>query len=605
MVKTLKQIAELIELPHNRRKGVGYMIEAIIATVTIFIFAFGQSPAEPVQDWNQFQNEITANDLSYTLKQTGDITPLLKRQETGSLQTAVSSMTEEEIEISGTIENLPLNDASIGVNAVPSERHTDSIRDVQSGDRCEGDLEEINQQSGTSIKRTEDPGQHAGEVLYFADTDPDIAGGFNNIAGDYDSLWVDNGTRCQFSASEGPYYIDEFFKWNTSSTNSEYYDFKNVSGTSNEFTYFNATLAVRIQQEMNKPINDINTDQQFDMFKLSDTDLNVYDLAVFKRNEAIDQLDANPDQAQKTRDFMEDKPVLFLANLTENDIETGFMSDTGVKWIDLGYTSSPANASFGKSAPGTDMKTYFRGVDGNISKVKMPPGGKISSSNQDTFMDQKQVLYSDEGRYQTDPWNATDYNMQQVDPDNIEGKPSSSCYTAGPSTALTKGSFSFPREDSGGTINYDVINSEIGTPGNCDNVRALSIDYSPENSEYDDSGEGPFLDGEEVTINGRQYEISISGHEAAEFVFSGNDSIELLNYRRSYEGIPGGSKMARMAYKEDYTKDDRKMIVATAYWLLDDSTEFGDQEASSVSTTVLGSVNQNSYMPYKLAMRWR
>jgi len=85
----------------------------------------------------------------------------LKRQHTGSLETAVSTITEDELAVSGTVENLPLNDASIGFTSTNhaglQERHTDPIRDVVNGDRCYGDLEEIEQQTGTSIKEQKIP----------------------------------------------------------------------------------------------------------------------------------------------------------------------------------------------------------------------------------------------------------------------------------------------------------------------------------------------------------------------------------------------------------------------------------------------------------------
>jgi len=34
----------VIDISEQKRKGIGYMIEGIIASVTLFIFAFGQTP---------------------------------------------------------------------------------------------------------------------------------------------------------------------------------------------------------------------------------------------------------------------------------------------------------------------------------------------------------------------------------------------------------------------------------------------------------------------------------------------------------------------------------------------------------------------------------
>lgn len=597
-----------MNLSHKQRKGVGYMIEGIVAAVTIFIFAFGQSPAETAQDWSTFQDQIAANDLSYTLKKTGDLNAILKRQHTGSLETAVSSMTEGELETSGTIDNLPLNDASIGFTSTNysnlQERHTDPIRDVQSGDRCSGDLEEIEQQSGTSIKRTEDPGDHDGVVLYFADTDPQVSGGFTDEV-DYDTLYVDNETRCQFSASEGPIYIDEFFKWNTSTSGEyEYYDLKNIDGGNNQFTYYNATLPLNIKRRMNQPINGIRTTQGIDTFNLATTDIETYDLIIIRREEAIDYINSNPDEEQKVKDFMRNKPVLVLANLSKPNTENGFIADTGLEWINLTYSSEPSNYQFSDSSVSRKVETYFEGSDGDTLSLDLPPGGKLSSSNSESLTQEDPLLYARDGDYIIDPWNATNNSMEQVDPDNIEGKPESACYTDEPSSNLTEGTFSFSDNNSDSDVEYDVINAKMGkTEDDCGAVRALSIDLD-DDGVYTEDGEGPLFSGERIILESKAYRVEATSNDSAEFIFSGNSNPEIINYRSSFEDFHG-DQLARIGYREDYSENSLKLISSTVYWLLGDTTEFGEGDPSSVSTTVLGSINQNVYMPYKVSLRWR
>lgn len=584
------------------------MIEGFVAALTVFIFAFGQTPADPSQDWATFQNQLTANDLSYTLEKTGDLNTILKKQHTGSLETAVSSMTEEQLEISGTIDNLPLNDATIGFTSTNynglQERHTDSIRDVQSGDQCSGDLEEIEQQSGTSIKRTEDPGNHDGVVLYFADTDPQVSGGTNSDV-DYDTLYVDNQTRCQFSASEGPIYIDEFFQWNTSAPGDyEHYDFKSIDGGSNQFTYYNATLPLNLRNRMNQPINGIETTQNVDTFNLATTDINTYDLVVIRREEAIEYLNANPDEEQKIKDFLGDKPVLIIANLSKSTTENGFISDTGLKWIDLSYSSQPDNYQFSYSSISRKVETYFQGSNGDILTLDLPPGGKVSSSNRDALTQEEPLLYARDGDYVTNPWNATNYSMEQVDPDIINGKPESACYNSGPSSALTQGTFSFPDNNSDSDVDYDVINVQMGkTSSDCDVVRALSIDLD-DDGVYTEDGEGPFFAGEKIVIESKTYTVDAGASDSAEFVFTGNSNPEIVNYRSSFKDFQG-DQLARVAYMDSYPDNSMKLVSSTVYWLLGDTTEFGQEEDSSISTTVLGSINQNTYMPYKVSLRWR
>lgn len=598
----------VIDLSPKQRKGIGYMIEGIIAAVTVFIFAFGQTPTETAQDWSSFQNQITANDLSYTLKKTGDLNAILKEQNTGSLETAVSSMTDGQLEISGTVDNLPLNDASIGFTSTNygglEERHTDSIRDVESSDRCSGDLEEIEQQSGTSIKRTEDPGAHDDVVLYFADTDPQVSGGFTNQV-DYDTLYVDNQTTCQFSASEGPIYVDDFFRWNTSvSGEYEYYDLKNIDGGSNQITYYNATLPFNLQKQMNQPINGIKTNQDVDTFNLATANIDTYDLIVIRREEAIGYINSTSDEQQKVKDFMKEKPVLIVANLTKPKTETGFIADIGLKWIDLSYTSQPNDYQFSESSMSRKVETYFEGVNGDRSSLNLPPGGKISSSNSESLIQEDPLLYARNGNYFTDPWNATNYSMKKFDPDSIDGEPESACYSDSPTSNLTRGAFSFPDNESDQKVDYTVINAKMGkTSSDCGIVRALSIDLDNDGV-YTEEGEGPFFSGEKLILESKIYKVAATSSDSAEFVFSGNNDPEIVNYRSSFENF-GGDQLARIGYKEDYSENNMKLISSTVYWLLGDTTEFGAKKPSSVSTTVLGSINQNVYMPYRVSLRWR
>lgn len=600
----------VMALSQKQRKGAGYIIEGIVAALTIFIFAFGQSPADPAQDWSNFQNQMAANDLSYTLKETGDLNAILKRQHTGSLETAVATVTNGQLEASGTIDNLPLNDASIGFTSTNyaglQERHIDSIRDVEAGDTCSGDLEEIDNQPGTEVKRTEDPGDHSGVVLYLADTDPQVSGGFSG-ATDYDTLYVDNQTRCQFSASEGPIYVDEIFRWNTSTSSEyEYYDLKNITGTSNQFTYYNASLPFHLKERMNKPINSIRTTQTVDTFNLATADITVYDIIVIRRQEAIEYLNDNPAEKDKMKTFISTKPVLILSNLSKSNVETGFIAETGLKWMDLSYTSQPDSPKFSQSSVSQKVETYFEGFDGEKSDITLPTGGKISSSNSESLTQDDLLLYAGEGEYNTTPWNATNNSMEPTDPDIIDGEPESACYsedgdTSDETSSLTVGKFNFPDNQSDTDVEYDVINTEMGKD-TCSSVRALSIDLDRD-GDYSGKNEGPFLRGEELKIESKRYRVEAKKSDSAEFTFIGNSKPEFVNYRSSFKDF-SGDRLARIGYEDPYSEDDMKIISSTVYWLLGDTTEFGSGESSSLSTTVLGSINQNVYMPYKVSLRW-
>ncbi len=596
-----------------KRKGVGYIIEAVIATITLFVFVVGNTGSPQTQDWSSFEKELAGNDLAYTLKNTGDVEKFLKRQETGSLQTAVKSISSGSLETSGTINNLPITDISVGVNAVDSEQHTAEIRDLESSDECSGDLEEI--ESEQPIKRITDSrsSQHDGTVLYFGDTDPQISGGFNGEE-DYDTMYVDNGTRCQFSSSEGPIYIDEFFKWNTS-TREIYYDFKNVSGNTNEVEYYNATQAVKIQRTLDKSLNGIDTSNLVDTFDLTGDDINVYDLLVLRRNEEVQNLNNVQSDAEKVENFLRRGSVLFLTNLSETDVKnsgtTDFMKNTGLKWVNLSRdtTGSPR---FTESTASSNTETYFQGLNGQIEEIELPPGGNISSSNGDTWMDEKPLI-EETGTYNSDTWNATSYSMSPVEPSVFSGLPESACITDENSESrnLTQDDFTFV-QNTDSSITYNVVNIEVGSDlTHCENydTRALMIDRDNDD-DFSEDREGPFLNGETVIVEDRRYVVRIkpsSGSreegEAAELSFIENNNIELVNYRTSFEDF-NGQRMARMAYKESYNSDERKLITSILYWLSEDSRQFGSGNEVSGSTTVHGSITENTYMPYKLSLRW-
>ena len=112
-------------------------------------------------------------------------------------------------------------------------------------------------------------------------------------------------------------------------------------------------------------------------------------------------------------------------------------------------------------------------------------------------------------------------------------------------------------------------------------------------------------------IEGRKYVVrtkpssgSLPEGQAAEFAFTENSNIELVNYRTSFEGFKG-KKLARMAYKDSYSEDERKLIASIIYWLAEDSRQFGSIETTSGATTVYGSITENTYMPYRLSLRWQ
>ncbi|MFB6215424.1 MAG: hypothetical protein ABEJ72_00415, partial [Candidatus Aenigmatarchaeota archaeon] len=328
-----------------------------------------------------------------------------------------------------------------------------------------------NNTAGTAIKRTENP--RFGAYLYVADTGSEVGEG-------YDSLWVDNGTECQFSSSEGPFYIDEIFKWGNSTTNGNYayYDFKDVTNSNSTLVYYNATLMTRIKNTVNGSLNGVSVNQKYDTFRVSEDDISVYSLAVFKGSSALDDIDSSTDTRDKLQEFMERKPVLLLMNLSSSDFSSSeFLQETGLKHIGMSEDESPSGAVFSDSSVAGEVQTYFQGLDGDISQVTLEPGGHVASSIGGTITGKSTLLVSDQGRYQIEDWNSSNMNMNAIAASDVEGEPDTACITDPNQVSqnITRGTFTFP---SG--ADYRVINTELGsTLDYCENrnVSALNIDF--------------------------------------------------------------------------------------------------------------------------------
>ncbi|MFB6208327.1 MAG: hypothetical protein ABEJ69_03180 [Candidatus Nanohaloarchaea archaeon] len=330
-----------------KRKGIGYSIEAIAAMFILLSFAATSfTIPSATQDWRNYQRQIAANDLSYALQKTGHLENFMRRGDTGSVRTAVETISSRDMKVSGTVSNLPILETSIGFHTLYDKIFTQPLYDM-TGDPCQGDIEEIKDESEAPVLRT-DPsdlltGQHQVR-LYFADTDPKHSGGGFDGTTNYESLWVDNGTQCQFSAAEGPFYLDEFFFWGnkTGSGTKHHYDFKAIDGGAQQFKVYRSDQVVRLRDTMKKRVNGVDTDTEFDTFKLANKDISVYDVVVFRRKESLTNISS---YETKLKNFMEQGSVMLAMNPTESQVKSGFIADTGLEWVDLNYFSSSSSTT--------------------------------------------------------------------------------------------------------------------------------------------------------------------------------------------------------------------------------------------------------------------
>ncbi|MFB6200337.1 MAG: hypothetical protein ABEJ83_05625, partial [Candidatus Nanohaloarchaea archaeon] len=297
-----------------KRKGIGYMIEVIVALITLVVFVLSVSIPQQNLDWNRFQKKLETKDMALTLKKTGDASKWIKYRNTGNFKT-FSKLTTG-LETGGSLHNFPPTQQKIGVTTLPNNRNTVNVKQVTSTDYCYGDLEEIKTEE--PVLRTEN--QKHDTHLYFGDTDPQISGGGNGIQ-DYDTLYVDNKTRCQFSSSEGPYYTEEIFGWGNQTLN--YYDFKNITDT--EFRFYEANLTHKISTQVNQPVNGIPVQQNFDKIELENYRLSNYNLIILKKPGTIQRLNNKPGLRDKVFNYLKESPILIISDLDSTTVSGSFI----------------------------------------------------------------------------------------------------------------------------------------------------------------------------------------------------------------------------------------------------------------------------------------
>jgi hypothetical protein len=603
-----------------KRKGIGYMIEVMASLLVVFTFILGNIPADPGTDWSDFQTEIIGEDITYVLEETGDTESFIRGGETGSLVTASETLSRDRVSVSGSVENVPISTQIVGFHTREIDRLNASLTPVSSGDQCHDDLEEL-EDSDAEILRSENT--RAGAHIYVTDSDPGVSSGTNGEE-DYDTTWVDNSTQCQFSSSEGPYYMDDFFYWGDGS-GGDYWDINEIYGDG-PIELFNSTQIIDLRGTLKQGVNGIDTGIDVDAVAVDREDLDSYNILVFRERETIEPNGVLETHKEKVQDYLSEGSVFLMMDLQKQDFYSGgtsadnFISETGLKWIDLpyrrDYRENPGDevgGEFGSNSDSERVETFLKGVNGQTRGLNLTPGGNIASSNTRDFKRSEPLLYTDRGSYQTTVWNSTNYSMEEVDPANIDGYPETACVEEGTVDGnLTRGNFSFHNYENDDEVEYRAISTKLGQNDKfCreNDVRALNVDFN-RNGDFDDPGEGSFLNGESLTVKNKRYTAYFPGEEAiengtaAEFVYTGDSGIENINFRTSFDGF-SGNRLARLTYKENYNEDEKKIISAVIHWLSDDTKEFGENEESSISTETVGGVKENTFIPYKISMRWR
>lgn len=600
-------------------KGLGYALEAIVAMLTILIFSLGALQISgPEQDWSSYQREVAAHDLTYSMEATGHTESFLKRGETGSLQTAMTTISDRDMEVSGLLSQLPVNELSIGYYTLTGNREIQDLSTVDSGDPCDGDLDELQDFSSDPIIKSEassDPHSEHSITVYFGNTNSTSS----SLRPGYDALWVDNGTQCQFGADEGPYYLDEIFFWGDKDTTSrnDYYDFKSINwdGSTGSAEFYNATQAVNLTDSMTPGPNDIKTDISMDLVDSSTLDSEDFDITIFRERQALTEVVSDYDLMS---DLIEEGSVMFMMDLQQSDISNyEFLERTGVSWIDLnyqgGYSGGDADAAFSSESDSIKVETYYTGLEGSDNFQLNPPGKVISNTTDD--LRPSRTIYSNAARYDSSDWQRNDTDMASIAPSSEPDRPESQCYSnydASSEYPLSEGTITFPNSNQVG-----IISAKLGSNSQaCNNLieRGLKFDFNDDGDYESDL----YLNGENVEISGVQYFIEANidpathsncGYwgECVNFIPSIQDSgdfVELMVTRDRFQNM-SGNRFALTGYQDQYSEDQDKALASTMFWLAQGEQSFeGTSDPGNVDSRSFGSVDGPAYLPYSVYLRW-
>lgn len=576
----------------KNRKGAGYLIESIVSVLVLLIFVAGSySAVGDSYDWVGFEQKAAASDLTYTLKKTEHLDRFVENGETGAIRGVSSSLLNRRMTPAGSVKGLPTGSYQVGVyiDSDGSDTETDtSLQEVTSGDRCSGDLEEIQPDDG-DIVRTGAGGyveSTHGIRLYFADADPGTSGTEDL---DYDSVWVDNGSTCQFTRDEGPYRLNDFITLEDTT-----YKFNRIESPGEP------DFAVFQKSELSHELS-----QDFKQFESGEIDvrrfnfssqLNNYDVLIFKDQNNLDDINSNE---AELLDYMRDGKAIFAMSLQQSDLNSGFLSETGLKWIDLPVNTVSEDEMFGDGERGRKAESYFNQLGFTTSEVSISPDGKIGSG-MEYYARETQILASSAHTYDRTLWDAENESM--VDENNPPaGTPSSDC-----SDAYRKGNFTFPSGVSG-SEELRAYNVKLSGTGCTDFQFGVAIDKKGDGSgnpdgDVRDEGEGVHLNNGFVKINGRLYEVEINAHEEVRFDYVGDERTEIISYVNDLE-TQSSEGFARFPSIEGSDSQEYIGVLSSlTFMMLEDERGFGPERSSSTTTSAAGKTDDGDV--FSVNLRW-
>jgi len=584
------------------RKGQMHVIDAIAAVMVLLFFSVTNFGSGVSNDWTSFENEIGTQDLSYTMQNTGYIKEFVKSGETGSLESALTSVSERSLRVSGEIQGIAPN-LHIGMYTRPSQVQNANVEEVESGDRCYGELQELQDRSSAPILKTvagagNMESQHDGIRLYMGD--------FNNADDtlselEYDALWIDTGTECEFSRPSNPVMIDETFEWGNS--NSEIFEFK---GADVDTTIWEGTITLaegeqlqRFEETMDKPVKGVDNKVKIDTFTFNQN-LEEYDFFIFRDQNTLSRIEN--DYKDRAANLIQDKPVLFLTDLDSSYLEEGdLLYEQGFRWQNLDYENKGSTCSrddpttissgcdlpvsFSDAQSSQTVRDHALGLKTDFDQVSLYPSGSIAFKDEGPLSFEKTMYLENWAHEEL----SKDRIQKSMSAHTASGRPSTACNNA------TTASFTFPLMD-GSTENLDVVNTQLGEASYCDqNNRALYIDID-DDGEYQGDDEGPYLNGEQVEINDITYTVRIYSRlesgcgldNCAGFILDENAKLSIFDYNNNKE-------VGRASYENRYSEDDRKAIASFIYMMAGSNQLTGTIDEDSLNTNIHGNTGLEAY----------
>lgn len=575
-----------------RRKGVGYVVEAFTAIIVVFVFGAGffLSQSSPGFSWTEYRTEIAAVDIEKTVLATGDLAELVESGSPGAVQRMYEDLSEGELSASTRVKGSPGAVTSVGVFVPPAKRNSVNFPGGGlAGDPCDGNLSEI--RSEAPIRKTNTGGlaNKYGVTLYLADSDPNLAGGFNGFT-DYDTIYVDNGTRCDFRPSEGPIGFDEKFYWGDRVTPEPGAHYEAQSFSSNKLELYNASLMQELGQAASR--NTVRETQMvFDGFNMTE-DLD-YDVALFHGSVAPSVLASNE---AKVDGFLKTGSVVLASDLSKSQFQSNsFLADSRLKWVNLSVTSR-GEFSFGPNEIGAEASAFFNSVGCyTCSSPATSTSNKVSSPGEQ-YIDPATQMITGTGSYDTSDWD----NTTKLNPGQLPGEaPMSSC-----SPDYFSGKVSVPKGIS--SVQRDVQMTHLGQGGSgCNDIYALNIDLDDDGTIDPGREAEATVEGDEIRIYDRTYRVNYEhSTEELSLDYVGNDSYEYVNYVRRFsdQEIKGFALMPDMVEGGEIGGRDGDTVVVGASALLSaasgKSVSQSNADVSTLSSTI------SSGFPLSVTTRW-